>query len=217
MSEKTKWTKETLRKFEDEVAAEYEQGEIPFPIHFNYGCEEHLLKIFEQINDDDWVFGTHRAHYMALLKGMDPNKLKEVIRRGDSMHVYDKSRNIYTSSIVAGHVPVAVGVAKAIKMTGGRNKVWVFCGDGSTDEPHFWSALRYVRNWDLPAVFVVENNNLSVDTPISERYRQLDFTPDKHLIIVNYTRETPHVGTGKFIKINKQKDAGQGAIQVKYM
>ena len=193
-------TKKELIAFEKRIADAYEKGEIPYPIHFSLGAENHTLKVFKKIKEVDWVFGSHRPHYMALCKGMPAPMLEKIIRRGDSMHVFSKKYKIYSSGIVAGHIDVALGVAQAIKLNKTNEHVWAFIGDGGIEECSFYPAYRYAKDWNLPITFVIENNLLSVSVPLKERHKRVPFSPDKHLMIFNYKREYPHVGTNKWVK-----------------
>ena len=121
---KTKWSKEALLEFEEKLLKDFENGLINCPLHLSGGNEAELISIFEQINPQDYVFGTHRAHYHYLLKGGLESTLRDEIYgleggmcrgRGRSMHLYDPTINFYTSAIIGGNLAIAVGVAMGIK------------------------------------------------------------------------------------------------------
>ena len=96
-------TPQQLIDFENDIAAEFNAGKIPYPIHLSgTGNEDWLIDFFKQINPQDWVFSTWRSHYHALLKNMSPEKLKAKIMAGESMHIMDKELNFFSSSIVGG-------------------------------------------------------------------------------------------------------------------
>ena len=191
--------KQELIDFERHIADLFEEGKIPYPIHFSGGNEEKLIEIFKQVNNGDYVFSTHRSHYHYLLKGGSPEKLEKMILNGHSMHIFDKNLNFLSTSIVAGNCGIAVGTALALKNKKSKNKVWCFVGDGVEDEGHFYEAVRYVDGWDLPCTFVIEDNDRSVETPKRERYGSSEMKWPSCVIRYNYKSTWPHVQTGKWV------------------
>ena len=126
----TKLTKQDLINFEKEIVSIYEKGLIKAPIHLSGNNEDILIKIFKKIDiKNDWVFSNWRNHYHALLKGINKQKLKEMIINGKSMGINSKKHKFYSSSIVGGCLPVALGTALAIKIRKKKSKVWCFIGD----------------------------------------------------------------------------------------
>lgn len=113
-------TKEELYQFEEEVKQMYLDGKLRSPLHLSGSIdgflEDRLIRIFEEIKPDDWVFTTYRSHYHALLKGVSKEWLKAWILDNKSIHVMNKEHKIVTSAIVAGTLPVALGVALGIKI-----------------------------------------------------------------------------------------------------
>ena len=109
------WSKQELIDFENDIISHWENGEITGPIHLSNGNEEPLIDIFKKIGVGDWVFSTWRSHYHALLHGVDPKFLKQKILEGKSITIIDKESNFYSSAIVTGILPIALGVAKGIK------------------------------------------------------------------------------------------------------
>ncbi|MDP2924961.1 MAG: thiamine pyrophosphate-dependent enzyme [Nanoarchaeota archaeon] len=199
-----KISKEGLIDFEKKIADLFEKGEIPYLIHLSGGNEEKLIDIFKNINEDDYIFSTHRNHYHYLLKGGSKEKLENFIMNGKSMFVFDKKLKFYSSSIVAATPSIAAGVALALKRKGSKSKVWCFIGDGAEDNGHFYEAVKYVDGWDLPCVFIIEDNDRSVDSPKKERYGNSQFTWPNCVIRYEYIPTYPHSGTGKFVEIKKQ-------------
>ena len=189
-------TPEKLVEFEQRVVDLFEDARIPYPIHLSGGNEEQLIRIFKEINSGDYIFSTHRSHYHYLLAGGSPENLEKMILKGHSMHVFDKRINFLTSSIVAGTVAIATGVAWALKKLGSRDKVWCFVGDGTEDEGHFYEAVRYVDGHNLPCTFIIEDNDRSVETPKSERYGKSEIKWPRCVRRYSYTPTYPHVGTG---------------------
>ena len=211
---RTKWTKDSLIEYEGKLAKMFEEGKINCPLHLCGGNEQELLSIFSQVQEKDWVFSTHRAHYHYLLKGGVEEKLTaEVLGGADgmcggvgrSMHLYDKSINFYTSAIVAGNVAMAVGVAMAIKQTSNqvdRNNwphVWCFVGDGAEDSGWFVEAVRLANGRELPITFIVEDNDFSIDVDKKTRWHNYSPVDSVGVIRYHYEREWPHVGIGKMV------------------
>ena len=201
--------KQKLIEFESSIIKLWENAEIPYPCHFSGGNEEQLIEIFKEIKPGDWIFSTHRGHYHYLLAGGNPEKLKEIILRGDSMHIFDKNLNFFTSAIVAGICAIATGVALALKKKASNNKVWCFGGDGVEDEGHFYEAVRYVDGWNLPCIFIIEDNNRSVETPKSERYGTSEISWPRCVRRYHYKAIYPHVGTTKWIDFSKSTGSNE--------
>ena len=193
-----KLTSEDLKSFEEEVKTTYEAGKIKAPVHLAGGNEEKLIDIFQYVHKDDWVFASWRNHYHALLHGVPRDTLMDLIVRGKSMSVYSKEPKLYTSSIVGGIIPIALGTAKAQKESGSDRKTWCFVGDMTFESGIFYEAYKYAKNFDLPIQFVVEDNNMSTNTPTDETWGGKRDVPDD-VIYYEYEREFPHHGTGNWI------------------
>ncbi|KKL62895.1 hypothetical protein LCGC14_2180590, partial [marine sediment metagenome] len=102
---------EELIAFERDIADCFERGEIRAPVHLHGGNEEQLRALFCHINPSDWVFSTHRSHYHALLKGVPPELVKAEILKGNSISLQFPEYHFFTSAIVGGILPIALGVA----------------------------------------------------------------------------------------------------------
>jgi pyruvate dehydrogenase E1 component alpha subunit len=191
-----------LIDFEKDIVKLWEAAKIPYPVHFSGGNEKQLIEIFKEMKKGDYVLSTHRGHYHYLLAGGNPDKLKEIITRGDSMHIFDKGVNFLTSSIVAGMPAIAAGIARAIFDKKKDNKVWCFIGDGAEDEGHFYEAVRYVEGHNLPCKFIIEDNDRSVETPKEERYGKSEMIWPSCVKRYSYIPKYPHVGTGKFVSFS---------------
>jgi len=185
-----------LVDFEKRIVDLFEDAQIPYPIHLSGGNEKQLIKIFHEINHGDYIFSTHRSHYHYLLAGGPPERLERMILEGDSMHVFDNEINFLTSSVVAGVPAIAAGVALALKKQGSSKKVWCFVGDGAEDEGHFYEAVRYVDGHNLPCVFIIEDNDRSVETPKIDRHGESIMQWPECVRRYCYTSTYPHVGTG---------------------
>lgn len=193
------WEKEDLIKFEDDIISHWENGEIRGPIHLSNGNEEQLIKIFRKVGIDDYVFSTWRSHYHALLHGVDPNVLKGKILDGKSITIVEKSSRFYSSAIVTGTLPIALGVAKSIKRNNGSDKVWVFLGDMAFESGIFYEVHKYARNYDLPLYFVVEDNGVSTNTPTLDTWNGIQREIPEDVIYYKYKSKYPHYGTGKWV------------------
>ena len=193
------WTSQDLINFEDDIISHWENGEIRGPIHLSNGNEEQLIKIFSKIGVDDWVFSTWRSHYHALLHGVEPKVLKQKILDGKSITIIDKNSNFYSSAIVNGIIPIALGVSKALKLKNSKDKVWCFVGDMTFETGLFYEAHKYARNFDLPLNFVVEDNGVSTNTPTSDTWNGIQREIPDDVIYYKYKSKYPHYGTGKWV------------------
>ena len=193
------WSKQDLIDFEDDIISHWENGEITGPIHLSNGNEDQLIKIFQKIGIEDWVFSTWRSHYHALLHGVEQNVLKQKILDGKSITIVEKDLKFYSSAIVTGTLPIALGVAKSIKYNGGDEKVWVFLGDMAFESGIFYEVHKYARNYDLPLYFVVEDNGVSTNTPTSATWNGIQREIPQDVIYYKYESKYPHYGTGKWV------------------
>jgi len=205
---KTKWTKERLIDFENDVIAVFEQGKAKCPIHLCGGNEDRLIAIFKHIDKKDYVFSTHRSHYHYLLKGGNEMSLIDEIKglpsgickgKGRSMNVYAPNINFYTSAIVGGNTAIAVGVAIALKKKRSKQQVWCFIGDGAEDGGHFVEAARFGWARKLPLTFIIEDNNRSTDSSKKDRWHNHPPINFPNVIRYHYKRKYPHVGIGKHV------------------
>ncbi len=191
-------TKEDLINFEKKVKEVYEAGKIRAPVHLSGNNEDILIEIFKSVDKNDWVFSSWRNHYHALLHGIEEDELFRKILDGRSMSVNSKDRNFYSSSIVGGIIPIALGSAMALKKKKSKNKVWCFIGDMTFETGVFHECYKYAKNFDLPLKFVVEDNNLSTNTPTDLTWNKKSEIPSD-IIYYKYERLYPHHGTGSWV------------------
>jgi TPP-dependent pyruvate/acetoin dehydrogenase alpha subunit len=186
-----------LIDFEKRLADEFEKGTIKAPIHLSGGNELQLIQIFKSVHPSDWVFSTWRNHYHALLHGVTEEQLLSEIRSGRSMNLSFPERRFYTSAIVAGILPIAVGVAAALKAKGCGRMVWCFVGDMAATTGIFHEANTYASKQDLPIKFVIEDNGVSTNAPTEEVWGR-GWVGKK--IYYSYERVFPHMGIGKWVQ-----------------
>lgn len=185
------WTAERLRAFEQSIFDAAVRGEIVAALHLSRGNESQLLDIFQHIRPRDWVFSTWRNHYHALLHGLPEEYVRAEIFAGRSISLNSAKHRFFTSSIVGGCLPIAVGVAMAIKRSGGKRRVWCFVGDMAASCGMFHDCTQFAAGHQLPITFVVEDNSYSTNTPTDETWGARG-RPDIRLY--HYQREFPHSG-----------------------
>ena len=205
--------KNNLINFENEVIKEYEKGLTYGPIHLSGGNEIPLLEVFKQINKDDWVFSNHRSHYHAYLKMGKEIPFKQIIE-GNSSHINFKEHKFFTSSIVGGCIPIALGTALAIKRKGENNKVWCFIGDHASEMGNFWEAVKYAENFDLPITYIVEDNQIGSNIKLLDVWNKRTKLNSSKVIYYDYIFTRNHYGIGRFIhfKRNKRGFKSQGGM-----
>ena len=190
--------KKKLISFEDRISSLYEKKIIKGPVHLSGNNEDKLIKIFKKIKKKDWVFTGWRNHYHAILKGIDVKFLESEIIKGKSMNLNSLEKKFFSSSIVGGVLPIALGTAYAIKKKRMKNKVWVFIGEMTYETGIFYECYKYANNFKLPIKFVVEDNNMSTNTKTIDAWgkKQNKF---KNIYYYSYKRKYPHHGIGKWI------------------
>ena len=145
---KTKHTIESLRAFEQRVVDSFKNKEIRAPVHLYYGNEEGMIKIFGYVQLQDWVFCSWRSHYQCLLKGVPEDELMDEIKKGHSISLNFPKYNIFSSAIVGGNIPIAVGVAYGNKLKNINSHVWCFIGDMTAETGTFYENWKYSINYD---------------------------------------------------------------------
>ena len=164
------------RAFEDKSAEMYAAGKIDGFLHLYNGQEAIAAGVISALNPDDDLFTHYRDHGYALMRGIDPGTVMAELYgraggtaggRGGSMHLHDVSRHYWGGyAVVGGHLPMAVGMAYASQyQKTGRISLCVM-GDGSTNIGTFHAALNWAQVWKCPIVFLVENNQFAMGTPI---------------------------------------------------
>ena len=193
-------TKEQLIAFEDEIAALFNSGKIRAPVHLYSGNEEQIINVSQQIRSQDWVFCSWRSHYQCLLKGVPKELIRDEILAGRSISLCFPEYRIYSSAIVGGVLPIAVGTAMSIRQRGEDSKVYCFMGEMTAETGIAHEAIKYSRNHHLPIHFIVEDNEKSVCTDTREVWNQplLSFEGpnDDYVSYYRYKTKYPHAGAG---------------------
>lgn len=163
-----------IRRFEERLIKEFATGKISGTTHTYIGQEADAAGIFCEIQDEDIIFSNHRCHGHFLAYGGDPYRLAAELQgkatglvggRGGSQHIH--YRNFYTNGIQGGIVPIATGMAFAEKVLKSGRIAVVFIGDGTLGEGILYESINIASLWDVPILFVLENNRYAQTTPIA--------------------------------------------------
>lgn len=175
-----------IRHFEEKCAEGYAYGKIGGFLHLYIGEEAVAVGSIGALRDDDHIVTHYRDHGYALAKGCDPGAVLAELYgratgvsggRGGSMHLADVNRHFWGGyAIVAGHIPLAVGIAHAIKYRGDEQVVVCYFGDGSTTNGYFHEAMNIAAVWRLPIIFLAENNLYGMGTAITTASLVTDLT-----------------------------------------
>ena len=168
-----------IRRFEEKVEERFRAGELPGFLHVAIGQEAVAVGVCEAMEEGDVFASTHRAHGHTLAGGTHPNEvMAELYGKlegcshgyGGSMHLYDVERgNLGANAVVGGGLPAIVGAALAFKFKGEQRVAVAFFGDGATNTGTFHESLNLAQLWQVPAVFVLENNGWAESTPATQQ------------------------------------------------
>ena len=166
-----------IRKFEEVAEQSYMRGLVHGTMHLSIGQEASAVGSTLHLRPDDYILSTHRGHGHCIAKGADPARMlaeffgKETgycRGRGGSMHIADLATgNLGANGIVAGGLPIAVGVGMSIKAQNQSRVCMVFFGDGAANEGAFHESLNMASIWKLPIVFLCENNKYGMSMDIA--------------------------------------------------
>ncbi|MBK1867013.1 thiamine pyrophosphate-dependent dehydrogenase E1 component subunit alpha [Aestuariivirga sp. YIM B02566] len=167
-------TMRTIREFEERVHNEFAKGDIPGFVHLYAGEEASGTGIMMHLNDRDRIASTHRGHGHCIAKGVDVKEMMGEIYgkamgscrgKGGSMHIADLSKGMMgANGILGAGAPLACGAALAAKFRGDGGVGISFVGDGASNQGMFLESLNLAAVWNLPAIFVVENNGYAEST-----------------------------------------------------
>jgi len=181
-----------IRRFEERAAEQYSLTRIRGFLHLYIGEEAVGVGVMQALMPEDAIVATYREHGQALARGLPAASLMSEMfgkangcsrGRGGSMHFFDVSRRFYGgNAIVGGGLPIAVGLALADRLQGRKRVTACFFGDGAVAEGEFHESLNLAALWQLPVLFVCENNQYAMGTPIRQELAQ----PDIHLRAESY-------------------------------
>lgn len=168
-----------IRTIEKKLDDLFKRGFINGTAHFCIGQEYIPVIISQYLKEEDSVTGTHRGHGHAIAKGLDIKKfLAEVIGKeqgynsgkGGSQHVISLKNNYFSNGITGGMIPIANGIAFANKYKNNKNLVIAYLGDGAFNEGHVQEALNLAKVLNLPILFICENNQYAMSTPVKKSH-----------------------------------------------
>ncbi|RMH04618.1 MAG: pyruvate dehydrogenase (acetyl-transferring) E1 component subunit alpha [Nitrospirae bacterium] len=175
-----------IRRFEEKSAEMYALAKIGGFLHLYIGQEAVAVGSMDTIRPDDYVISAYREHGHCLARGSDPKQVMAELfgkatglckGKGGSMHLVDVSRNFMGGyAIVGGHLPLAAGLAFAIKYRHGDQVVLCFFGDGAVPSGQAHESFNLAALWSLPVIFICENNRYGMGTPVEREmslYRNL--------------------------------------------
>ncbi len=170
-----------IRAFEEKVDELFMRGEVHGTTHLSIGEEATPVGALAALRSDDYITSTHRGHGHCIAKGADLNLMEAELLgretgycrgRGGSMHIADvQSGNLGANGVVGGGIPIATGVGLSMKLQGLDRICLCFFGDGASNEGTFHESINLAATWDLPVVYLCENNQygLSMSTRRSMR------------------------------------------------
>ena len=170
-----------IRHFEERVGQLKRADEVHGLIHLSVGQEAVAAGVCSQLQPDDAIYSGHRAHGHAIAAGAPIERaMAELMGRvdglckglGGSMHLVDTDHGLMgATGVVGGNIPMALGSALAARMGDGQQVAVVFFGDGAVQAGHFNESINLATLWELPVIFVCENNGFAEFTPRSAHTR----------------------------------------------
>ncbi len=167
-----------IRRFEEKTSQMYQKGHIGGFCHLYIGEEAVGVGAIAALRESDYVVTGYRDHGQAIAKGIHPNLVMAELfgkaagvsgGRGGSMHIFDREKRFLGGdAIVGGDLPIATGVALAIKYRKQDDIVLCFFGDGAANEGAFHESFNLAALWDLPVLFLCENNLYGMGTPLEK-------------------------------------------------
>ena len=166
-----------IRRFEERVAREFADGNIPGSVHLYIGEEAVASGAIAHLKKEDYIMSTHRGHGHLIAKGGEPNKMMAemfakktgyCLGKGGSMHIANIDIGILgAAGIVGSGIPIATGAALSAQMRGTDQVTICFFGDGASNTGRFHEGINMASVWHLPVVFICENNLWAVSVPTS--------------------------------------------------
>jgi pyruvate dehydrogenase E1 component alpha subunit len=164
-----------IREFEDRVSGLFAQGKVPGFVHLYAGEEAIAVGVCSQLNDDDFITSTHRGHGHCIAKDVDVKEMMAELYgkapgsckgKGGSMHIADVDKGMLgANGIVGAGGPLACGSALMAQVKGTGQVTVCFFGDGAAEQGTMHESMNLASIWNLPVVFVCENNGYAQTTP----------------------------------------------------
>ena len=165
-----------FRRFEERVGLAYTKRKFSGFCHLHIGQEGLAVGVQEALRDSDYMISGYRSHTQAIGKGIEPGqvmaelfgKVDGICRgKGGSMHMFSESlRFLGGHGIVGGQVPLAAGVGFAIRYREEDDVCVCYLGDAASNQGQFFEAMNMAATWDLPVLFIIENNKYGMGTDI---------------------------------------------------
>ena len=164
------------REFEESCAEQYTKGHITGFLHLYSGQEAVAVGATAGLHSEDYILSAYREHAQAIVRGAEPRRVMAELfgkatgickGKGGSMHLFDPSVNFMGGyAIVGGQFPIAVGLAFAARYRGDDRIAACFFGDGAVNQGTFHESLNWARLWELPVLFICENNFYGIGTEV---------------------------------------------------
>jgi pyruvate dehydrogenase E1 component alpha subunit len=178
-----------IRLFEETQSRVFRAGEQEGFTHLYIGAEAVATGVCANLNKDDYITSTHRGHGHVIAKGGDFKKMMAelygrttgyCLGRSGSLHIADRSIGVLgANGIVGDGNPIAVGAGYSIKLRGTKQVVVSFFGDGATNQGTFHESMNMAASFNLPVIFVIENNSLSCGVPTESVCKVLENLGDR--------------------------------------
>lgn len=165
-----------MRRFEERAVRSYQQGKIGGFCHTYIGQEALAMGTISVLGPDDHIITAYRCHAHALAVGMNMKEMMAELYgkktgcsqgKGGSMHFFDPKRNFWGGhGIVGGQTPLGLGIAFALKYQGRKGACLCYLGDGAVNQGPLYESYNIASLWNVPVVYVIENNNYSMGTSL---------------------------------------------------
>jgi pyruvate dehydrogenase E1 component alpha subunit len=178
-NQKVQFYKQMLlfRRFEEKVGQSYTKQKFSGFCHLHIGQEALAVGVQQNLRDDDYMISGYRSHTQAIGKGIEPKTVMSELYgkvdgcargKGGSMHMFSKEKGFLGGhGIVGGQVPIATGVGFAIRYRNGDQVCVCYLGDAAVNQGQFFEALNMAATWNLPVLFIIENNRYGMGTDIT--------------------------------------------------
>lgn len=175
-----------IREHEEEAGRLFADGELPGFVHLYLGEEAVAVGAVGALEEDDYLTSTHRGHGHSIAKGLDPDQMIAELYgkeagygngKGGSMHIADIDANMLgANGIVGAGPPIATGAAWSGQYFDEDRVALSFLGDGAVAQGQVHEAVNLAATWDLPAIFVIENNQYGEGTPAEKQHNIKDLS-----------------------------------------